>query len=172
MKLTHNYLSIFMLILIGFSVSSCSKDDHNPNPNPGTGQSKISMKINGVLWEGTEDFTSGLVSDYFAGSAKKKVNDKKQTLSFGFYEMNPADELIISDDSKGAILFLDEANPANSWSIGNGGNKTTGKLKITKTKAQTGSVLLASATFSGTTKDGDGNVIIITEGKIINALTD
>ena len=145
---------------------SCSKKEDIIN-DPNTGNSMISMKINGELWEGNENFVSGITQGNFTAAVKKTTNGKSESLTMTFLNINQNNDNIINDDSEATILFLSQIDTDKSWGIGNSANNSSGTLKITKTKFAN-LVTQVSATFSGTTKDGNGNTVVITEGKIIN----
>lgn len=149
---------------------SCGKDDDTSGSNnTNNGVSSISMKINGVAWKGETNFVSGLFQNNFSAQATFKVGDKSQVASFIFENVNLTGTNVLDKDSNGAFLFLDNANN-KSWGFGSG-SSGSGQFKITKTKTSLG-ITQASATFSGSTKDIDGNTLTITDGVIYNALTD
>ncbi len=160
-----NVLIFFLFI----ALASCGKDDDTSGNNTNNDVSSISMKINGVAWKGETNFVSGLFQNNFSAQATFKVGDKSQIASFGFENASLSGVNILDDDSSGAFLFLDNVNN-KSWGFGSG-SSGSGQFKITKTKTSQG-ITQASATFSGTTKDIDGNTITITDGVIYNALTD
>jgi len=147
---------------------SCGKDDDDSSGN-NNGVSSISMKINGVAWKGETNFVSGLFQNNFSAQGTFKVGDKSQVASFGFENANLSGENILNNNSSGVFLFLDNVNN-KSWGFGSG-SSGSGQFKITKTKISQG-ITQASATFSGSTKDDDGNTLVITEGVIFNALAE
>lgn len=163
---------VFLVCFICFSVlfmTACGKDDNGPTGNSGT--SKISMKINGELWEGSSNFVSGITSGNFTASCKKDINGKSESITMTFLNINTSGDNIYDNKTEGAMLFVSQIDSDKSWGMGSGSNNATGTLRITKTKAAN-FITQASATFSGVTKDGKGNEIVVTDGKVTNSLAE
>ena len=169
MKSIQYIIIFFFFSMLAVTLSSCDKEENNPVITPGT--SVISMKINGQLWEGNVNFVSGISSGNFTATCRKSNDSKSETFAMTFESVSTSSDNIYNDDTNGAIIFLDQVNNEESWSIGSGASNSSGILKITKTK-NANLITQASATFSGSTKDGNGNLVLITEGKITNALAD
>jgi hypothetical protein len=162
----------FLFFTIISILISCSKDENittNNTPSPSS-KSYISMKINGVEWKTDASTIAAGISDAnFVATGSKTVGTKTQAISMAIEKVNTTGNNIYDKNTKGALLFIDNVNGI-SWGLGSGSNGN-GTLKITKTKV-IGSITQASATFSGSTKDGNGTTITITDGIVYNALVE
>jgi hypothetical protein len=152
-------------LLILCSILSCSKSS---DATPAVTVSYISMKINGVEWKSSTGL-GGISSGNFSATGSLDVTGGKDVLVFAMVNCASVGTVYKLEETNDRLFQFTRSASKISYFIGKDTKGSSGTLTITKTKAGTGVLTYANATFSGTANGTDGSKITITEGKIVNS---
>lgn len=158
--------NLILLCYILLLTASCGKSDNN-SVIPST-ENLIRMKINGVLWEGQLK-ASGILNNSFVASASKTTTTGVDNILIGIDNVGSS-KTFTFESADGRSLGFYNTSTSVFFDIAKDTPKSKGIITFTKTKLIS-NVTHVSATFSGTAVDANDNLIQITEGQILNALT-
>lgn len=149
-----NSILIFATFITFFA---CSKDDNSTNPNP-TNTNGISVKINGVLWEGST--VSNMVDESTEQVVLQALKSSPlETLGITFDYFNGVGTYPTSNDNFTYSNFLRADKTVFS-------NQKSSKITINVTSVETTtSGKKVHGTFSGSLQSNAGEIIQLTEGK-------
>ena len=147
---------LILFIILSLTIA-CSKDDNNSNNNPTT-TSGLSVKINGVLWEGS--ILGNMLDESSEQFVVNSLNQKSNEV-FGF-TMDYYDGPGAYPKSKDNLAFVTYARIDKNIFLNVSG--TAFVVNVTNVETVAG-VKKVHGNFSGTLKSVAGEVLQFTEGK-------
>lgn len=119
-----NIVSIFTVLLIAFSISSCSKDDSGDDFTNPTGNAGISMKIDGVPWSAnisnlfTEEHEDSEIGEYYlvlVGGQNLNFEVEGDVTAIGIHIIVPKSKF---NNPKGIYTIVKESEAGLNQAVG------------------------------------------------------